>query len=96
MCLFLNHPSELGPEPGLDPRCPEFEASTGKALTSGNAGDQHTKVFLPVSLGKECLINLQACNLLFFMHMCGMLAGTEHVESKWAAHARADCPSGCL
>lgn len=26
------------------------------------------------------------------MHMCGLPAGTEHVESEWAAHARADAP----
>jgi hypothetical protein len=35
----------------------------------------------------------QACNLLFFMHMCRMLAGTKHVEG--AAHTWDDCPS-CL
>lgn len=46
MCLFLNYPCELGPEPGLGPRCPEAEASIGKTLRSRNTGDQHTQVFL--------------------------------------------------
>lgn len=46
MCLFLNHPSELGSEPGLDPRCPESEARAGEPLRSGNAEDQHAKVFM--------------------------------------------------
>lgn len=35
MCLFLSHPSELGPGPGLGHRCPESEVSPGNTLRLG-------------------------------------------------------------